>query len=82
MPRDVVSTGQLFLAMMGVGAWVVAVAFATWSVVEVKALHGNNVVTLTAPNVTASGAACGFAIAGAICLHGAARRDRGGAEPR
>lgn len=84
MNREIVSLGQLLLALLGLAAWLAAAGFALGlPTVEVKALDKQgNFITLTAPNMAAAGASCGFAVAGAICFLGAARGSRGGADHR
>ena len=75
------STTDLSLVLLGLIAWVVAVALVVaLPTTEADALNAaGNKVALRSPNVAAAGAAGGFALAGSVCFLGAAfaARDPG-----
>jgi hypothetical protein len=67
------STTDLSLVLLGLIAWVVAVALAVvLPTTEADAVAGAGKVAVRSPNIAAAGAAGGFAIAGSVCFLGAA----------
>jgi hypothetical protein len=69
------STTDLALVLLGLLAWIVAALLAITvptTPVTLPASAGGGTVRAEAPNLAAAGAACGFAIGGAICFLGAA----------
>ncbi len=72
-------TTDLALVLLGLLAWVVAGVFAVADP-TVMVRQGNT--TAEVANVAAAGAACGFAIAGGLCLLGAALTSKEGDAPK
>jgi hypothetical protein len=60
---------DMMLAILGVIAWIVAIGFG----LDQRAFLTRDAY---APNITAAGAACGFAVAGGLCFLGAALYSR------
>lgn len=77
------STTDLSLVLLGLIAWVVAVALVVaLPTTEADALNAaGNKVSLRSPNVAAAGAAGGFALAGSVCFLGAAFAARDSGRP-
>ena len=72
------STTDLSLVLLGLIAWVVAVALAVvLPTTEADAVAGAGKIAVRSPNIAAAGAAGGFAVAGSICFLGAAFAARG-----
>lgn len=73
------TTTDLALVVLGVIAWIIAIAFGILvQTVEIEntSPSGNTTLRAKAPNIVAAGAACGFAIAGGLCFLGAALLSR------
>jgi hypothetical protein len=68
------STTDLSLVLLGLIAWVVAVALAVvLPTTEADAVTAaGNKIAVRSPNIAAAGAAGGFAVAGSVCFLGAA----------
>ncbi|OWK45713.1 hypothetical protein [Fimbriiglobus ruber] len=83
MNREIVSAGQLFLAVLGLVAWVAAALLGTSpSIVESQVAAGGGTASVKIPSPAAGGAAGGFAVAGGLCFLGAALAPRPrGSEP-
>ena len=72
-------TTDLALVLLGLIAWIVAGLIAV-AAPTVAVRQGNG--TAEVANVAAAGAACGFAIAGGLCLLGAAVTSKDDIKPR
>src|SRR5262245_27660079 len=84
MKREIISTGQFFLVVLGLVAWVVAALFgAIPTTVDTQIAVGDRgTAQVKAPSPAGAGAACGFAVAGGLCFLGAALASRpGGGKP-
>jgi hypothetical protein len=78
MNREVISAGQFFLGVLGLLAWITAVLFGAipTTVDTVVAVEGRGTANAKAPSPAGAGAACGFAVAGGLCIVAAALLHR------